>query len=140
MAADVSTRIAAAGDHLQLLSALARELERAMAAIAGNDLPGLEDSIASQQELSARLGELAQARSAAARGPGAEVEGVDASLREQIRAAAQELQKLNLRYSILLQHSSRSAALMASLFSSFRGQIQEASGTRLHPPALSCQA
>ena len=49
----------------------------------------------------------------------------------QIHGAAETLQTLNKRYSALLKHSSRSVALMVSLFSSFRGQIQEAAGPRL---------
>ena len=57
----------------------------------------------------------------------------------QIHGAAETLQTLNQRYSALLQHSSRSVALMVSLFSSFRGQIQEASGPRLKQQTWSCQ-
>ena len=46
------------GEYLQLLHSLARELERAMQAIAHNDLPSLEDSI-SNSRIAERLRELA---------------------------------------------------------------------------------
>ena len=57
----------------------------------------------------------------------------------EIRAAATELQSLNLRYSYLLQLSSRSVGLMASLFNSFKGQIKEAPDARLKLQTWSCQ-
>jgi len=138
--ADVSTRNGTAGEHLQLLRTLARELERAMAAIAGNNIDELEDSVASQQAMSLRLSELADELSAPlslSRAAGAD--SIDQDLNGQIRAANAQLQKLNLRYSILLKHSSRSVALMASLFNSFRGQFQEDSGARLKHQTWSCQ-
>jgi hypothetical protein len=139
MSMDPQIRNGKAGEHLHLLRALALELQRAMTAIAANDLPELEDSVANQQELSARLTFLAENwRTSLASAPAASVDGVDASLRDQIRSAAGELQKLNLRYSLLLQHSSRSVALMASLFRSFRGQLQEAPGAGLQQQTWSC--
>jgi hypothetical protein len=58
---------------------------------------------------------------------------------QQIRTADGTLQQLNRRYAALLQHSSRSVALMTSLFSSFHGQFQEASGPRLKHQTWSCQ-
>jgi hypothetical protein len=100
----------------------------------------LEESIESQQVLSARLGELAddmcvplEADSAI---PSASLED---DLGHQIRSASDTLQKLNHRYADLLKHSSRSVAMMASLFSSFQGQFQEASGPRLKHQTWSCQ-
>jgi hypothetical protein len=128
-----------AGEHLHLLRALALELQRAMAAIAASDLPELEDSVANQQELSARLTLIAEDWATSLKSdPAAWLDGVDASLRDQIRSAAAELRKLNLRYSLLLQHSSRSVALMTSLFRSFRGQLQEAPGAGLQKQTWSC--
>jgi hypothetical protein len=64
---------------------------------------------------------------------------IDDDMLRQIRAADDTLQSLNRRYAALLQHSSRSIALMASLFSSFQGQIQEDSGSRLKQQTWSCQ-
>jgi len=140
MAVDAQTRNGAAAEHLELLRSLARELERAMEAIACNRLGELEDSIATQQELSDRLTGLAHDRRAAllARtSPAAEL--TNDELGQQIHGAAGELEKLNLRYSILLEHSSRSVAQMASLFRSFQGQFQEDSGVRLKHQTLSCR-
>lgn len=141
------TRLVNGGEHLLLLRSLAAELERAMQAIASNNLRELEESVASQQELSGRLAQLAsELRNAPAAGnaPAAACNASAAdssasSLMIEIREAAAELQRLNLRYSYLLQYSSRSVALMASLFNSFRGQIKEASGARLKVQTWSCQ-
>jgi DNA-binding HxlR family transcriptional regulator len=127
-------------EYLQSLRSLTHELERAMQAIAHNALSELEDSVECQQMLSARLGELAddmcvplEADSAI---PSASLED---DLGHQIRSASDTLQKLNHRYADLLKHSSRSVAMMASLFSSFQGQFQEASGPRLKHQTWSCQ-
>lgn len=111
-----------------------------MSAIAGNDLPELEDSIATQQALSVELGDLAdQLRDSALAARTASVDTIDAGLMRQIHSASAELQRLNLRYSILLKYSSRSVALMAALFNSFRGQIQEASGAGSSYQTWSCR-
>ncbi len=111
-----------------------------MDAMSRNDLQELEDSVANQQELSQQLGTLADELSASSQAcyplP---AQSTDSSLMREIRAATGELQRLNFRYSILLQHSSRSVALMASLFTSFRGQFQEASGARLKHQTWSCR-
>jgi hypothetical protein len=137
MTAEVATRTPHAGEHVRLLQALARELERAMQAMVRNDLAELEDSIAIQQELSQRLSGLAcQLRAPA---PALGSPDADEPLRAQVQAASAELQKLNLRYSILLEHSSRSVAMMASLFNSLRGQIQEGTGARSKQQTWSCQ-
>jgi hypothetical protein len=140
IAAETPTRIDRAGEHLQTLRALARELERAMHAIASNNLSDLEDSVANQQALSHQLGEAADilrdhalAQRSVPAGP------IDAGLMREIREATAELNRLNLRYSILLKYSSRSVAVMAALFNSFRGQIQEASGPRLKHQTWSCR-
>ena len=137
MGADAQTRNHDQGEHLALLRSLACELERAMHAIAHNNLAELEESIATQQDLSIRLTELAQNRRESDTQPHS-AGNVDADLQRDIRTANSELQKLNLRYSLLIEHSGRSAAQMAALFRSFRGQFQEASGARENH-ALSCQ-
>jgi hypothetical protein len=140
IAVSVRTRTVDAGEHLQLLRSLAIELEYAMQAIARNDIDALEQSIANQQEMSSQFGSLADELSASKT---AEIpfssDSIDPTMMLEIRAAASELEKLNLRYSILLKHSSRSVALMASLFSSFRGEFQEASGARLKQQTWSCR-
>jgi hypothetical protein len=140
IAAVVQDRSLKAVEYLQLLRSMARELEIAMQAIAQNALPDLEESVANQQILSARLVELADEISAPLRSnPGISQTLIDEKLIDQIRTANDGLQKLNRGYAALLQHSSRSVALMASLFSSFKGQFQEASGPRLKYQTWSCQ-
>jgi hypothetical protein len=140
IAVDVRTRSVKAGEHLQLLRSLASELERAMDAMSRNDLPVLEDSVANQQELSHGLSRLADELSASSQADfPVPIQTNDSDLMQEIRTAAGELQRLNFRYSILLQHSSRSVALMASLFTSFQGQLQEASGARLKQQTWSCR-
>jgi hypothetical protein len=111
-----------------------------MSAIACNNLSELEDSVASQQELSLQLGDLADTlRDSALAHRAVTVDSIDAALMREIQDASGELQRLNLRYSILIRYSSRSVALMAALFNSFRGQIQEASGSRLKHQTWSCR-
>ena len=110
-----------------------------MQAIAHNALPELEESIANQQALSIRLGELATDLSPLEAAPAIYSPAIDDRLKHQIRDANGKLQTLNRRYAALLQHSSRSVAMMASLFSSFTGNIQEASGPRLKHQTWSCQ-
>jgi hypothetical protein len=140
IAAELKNGSARAGEHLQLLRLLASELEKAMHAIAGNNLNELEDSILNQQTLSAQLGTLADGIQAAAEAQRPlESDSIDSDLKYEIHAAQEQLRRLNYRYSILLKHSSRSAALMASLFRSFRGQYQEASGARMQEHTWSCQ-
>jgi hypothetical protein len=138
--AEVRTRSVKAGEHLQLLRSLASELERAMEAMSCNDLRELEDSVANQQDLSQQLSSLADELSASSQ-PSYPVppQSSDSDLMQEIHTATGELQRLNFRYSILLEHSSRSVAMMASLFTSFRGQLQEASGARLKHQTWSCQ-
>jgi phage terminase small subunit len=129
-----------AASHLQLLRSLANELERAMQAIAHNALSDLEESVANQQVLSAQLGEWAEDLDAPVEAsPASSQTRVDEDLMQQIYAANDRLQNLNHRYSMLLKLSSHSVALMASLFSSFKGQFQEAPGAGLKHHTWSCQ-
>ena len=136
----LQSRSLKAAEHLKLLHSLAAELERAMRAIASNQLGEFEDSVASQQELSSRLTELAGelGKMASDAGP-APSDSVADDLMQEIRAAAGELQDLNLRYSCLLQHASRSAAQMVSLFYSFKGQLMEVPGDGSKVQTWSCQ-
>ena len=111
-----------------------------MQAIAANRLQDFEDSVANQQELSSRLnalaGDLNRAPLDAALSPS---DAASADLSARIRAAAAELRDLNLRYSHLLQHASRSAAQMVSLFHSFKGQLKEVPGDGSKVQTWSCQ-
>jgi hypothetical protein len=138
--AGVQDRDLKAADYLQSLRLMTRELERAMQAIAGNALTDLEESIDNQQVLSARLAKLADDLCVPLETrPAMAVANIDEDMARQIRAADDTLQRLNRQYAALLQHSTRSIALMASLVSSFQGQIQEDSGTRLKLQTWSCQ-
>jgi hypothetical protein len=138
--ASVQDRNQQAVEYLYVLRSLATELERAMQAIAQNRLSDLEDSVANQQMLSSRLGELVGELCVPLEADTAVFQtDTDDDQMRQIFTASAALQKLNQRYAALLKHSSRSVALMASLFSSFKGQFQEASGSRLKHQTWSCQ-
>jgi hypothetical protein len=137
----VQDRNSKLAEYLELLHAMAREIDRSMQAIAQNSLPTLEDSIAAQQVLADRLRELANELSeATASNPTRSPRRQDEELVREIRSAADKLQSLNRRYSALLKLSSRSVALMVSLLNSYRGQIQEGSGVRLKQQTWSCRA
>ena len=111
-----------------------------MQAISANNLPELEDSVATQQDLSTRLSRRAsQLREPAAAPSRPAYDSIPSDLMLEISAAAAELQQLNLRYAFLLQHASRSVALMASLFNSYKGQLKEVPGARLKMQTWSCQ-
>jgi len=138
--ASVQDRNQQAVEYLYVLRSLATELERAMQAIAQNRLSDLEDSVANQQTLSGRLGELVRELCVPLEADTAVFQtNTDDDRMHEILSASAALQKLNQRYAVLLKHSSRSVALMASLFGSFKGQFQEASGPRLKHQTWSCQ-
>jgi hypothetical protein len=127
-------------EYLQLLRSMAFELERAMSAISENSIQALEGSLANQEAFSTRLVELADDLSRPGRQEPLTARGaVDDHLLQRVHAASNELQSLNRRYSALLKFSSRSVAMMVSLFSSYQGQIQEVSGPRLKFQTWSCQ-
>jgi len=139
-ATQVEDRNGKAAEYLELLRSLASEMEKAMRAIARNALPDLEESVASQQIMSARLLALANEISPSLKSnPAVSQAGVDEDMKHQVLVAGDTLQKLNRRYAALLQHSSRSVALMASLFNSYKGQLKEASGPRLKHQTWSCR-
>lgn len=127
-------------EYLQLLRSMAFELERAMSAISENSIQALEGSLANQEAFSTRLVELADDLSKPVPQGAVTVRGsADDDLLQRVNAASNELQSLNRRYSALLKFSSRSVAMMVSLFSSYQGQIQEASGPRLKLQTWSCR-
>jgi hypothetical protein len=133
-----------AAEYLQLLGALRDELMRAMGAIAANALAEFEESVASQQILSTRLTVLADQLSLPLEAkPAADIEApqapIDSNLAQQIHAVGDSLQKLNRVYAALIHHSSRTTAVMVSLFASVRGQFQEVSGPRSKYQTWSCR-
>jgi hypothetical protein len=133
-------RATKAAEYLHLLRSLSTEVERAMQAIAKNAVSELEDSIANQQRVSDRLGKLAEElwvplnATVQLAYPRADEEMI-----RKISNAAGDLGRLNRQYATLLQYSRRSVALMASVFGSFQGQFQEASGSRSKHRTWSCQ-
>jgi hypothetical protein len=129
-----------AAEYLRLMRLLHDELEKAMQAIANNALAQFEESIAAQQILSARLVALADELSVPLETDRATPHApIDHDLMQQIVVAGDSLQKLNRIYAALIHHSSRSTAMMVSLFASVRGQFQEASGPRLKYQTWSCR-
>lgn len=140
IATQVEDRNGKLGEYLEHLQSMALELERSMDAIAQNSLAPLEDSIASQQALAMRLSELANDLSKPSGNGSATISAPpEEGLLLQIRGAAERLQNLNQCYAALLRHSSHSVGLMVSLFRSFKGQMQEDSGSGLKQQTWSCQ-
>ncbi|MGC9199487.1 MAG: hypothetical protein ACP5E5_11215 [Acidobacteriaceae bacterium] len=142
-----------AREHLELLCAMRGELETAMLAIAQNRLSDLEESIAEQEALTARLrlvlGDVLPVDGGRARRGCSKVAtpeigqdlgpGLGEDFAEELLIAGKELQRTARIYARLLEHSSQSAALMASLLGSMRERGKEPSGpgTRYH--TWSCQ-
>jgi len=129
-----------AATYLQQLQDLGDEITNAMGAIAGNELPRLQDSIAKQEMLCASL-----ATKASEVGRGIEspeqtlLSSSDKAIGSKIRAASRAIQDLNLQYAALLKHSGRSIALLLLLCKSHTGQFQEACGARLKHQTWSCE-
>ena len=136
----LTDRDAKVEEYLQLLQGLARELQRAMSAISQNSLPDFEESVSNQQEMSRRLADLA---SELRRSPTPDASPQEASANDglmlQIQVASAALQSLNQRYAALIAHSSRSVAMMVSLFNSIKGNLQEVPGARPKLQTWSCQ-
>jgi hypothetical protein len=141
IAAHVEDRNGMLGEYLEHLQSMALELEKSMQAIASNSIVPLEDSVANQQALAARLSSLARDLSQAPAPTGSDVEiaSEDEGLMLRVRGAADKLQNLNQTYAALLKHSSHSVGLMVSLFRSFQGQMQEDSGSGSKQQTWSCQ-
>lgn len=127
-------------EYLQLLQGLARELQRAMTAIAANSLADFEESVSNQQEMSVRLAELAsELRGSQTPKSTAQEVSANDGLMLQIQVASAALQSLNQRYAALILHSSRSVAMMVSLFNSIKGNLQEVPGARPKLQTWSCE-
>lgn len=127
-------------EYLRLLESMAFELERAMSAISANSINALEESVVNQEAFSTRLVELADELAQPCSPQCSPVPpSVDRNVMRRIHSASDALQTLNRRYAALLKFSSRSVALMVSLFSSYQGQIREGSGPRLKLQTWSCQ-
>jgi hypothetical protein len=133
----------AAQDYLESLDSLARELDRAMEAIATRSLATFEDSVSRQQavcaQLSSESGRSVQRRMEAA-GPEAPAEGgQDAELATRIGQATATLVTLNRRYSALLKHSGDTMRLFAGLFRSYAGYAPPGSAGSSQLHTWSCE-
>jgi len=131
-------RIAAA--FLQQMQDLAHEISAAMDAIAGNAIPKFQESVARQEMLCASLAAMANTVGdgfSSSKEP--KLSGIDTAIELKIRAASKAICELNLQYSALLKHSSRSIALLSLLCRSYTGQFQEARGPRLKHQTWSCE-
>ena len=127
-------------EYLQLLHSMAFELERAMSAISRNSITALEESLANQEAFSTRLVEIAGDLSEPALEAAHPYTAAgDEKLMREVKAARDRLEQLNRRYAALLRFSSRSVALMVSLFNSYQGKFEEGSGSRLKSHTWSCQ-
>ena len=127
-------------EYLQLLHSMAFELERAIRAISENSINALEESLANQEVFSTRLIELAdELRKPYPVDSSGGLEATEDGILSRIQSASSALQNLNGRYAALLKFSSHSVALMVSLFSSYQGQLREASGPRLKLQTWSCR-
>jgi hypothetical protein len=124
-----------AQEYLAFLENLARELDRAMQAIATRELSSLEDSVSRQKAVCARLVELPR-RSAARRLKHPETTSAppDAELSSRIQTASESLIVLNQRYSALLKYSGETVRLFAGLFRDYAGHtpLGAGMGTNLH--------
>lgn len=140
IATQVEDRNGKLGEYLEHLQSMALELEKSMQAIADNSLVPLEDSVANQQAIAARLSQLARDLAQPLSNESF-VSGAsgDEGLMRSVRTAADKLQTLNQNYAALLRHSSHSVGLMISLFRSYRGQMQEDTGAGLKQQTWSCQ-
>lgn len=128
-------------EYLLLLHLLTCELERAMHALIQNSVTDFEDSITNQQAFAARLGALSSDLGRCLKAPCVldDQPRAERGVKDKILVASASLEKLNRHYTALLKYSSHSVTLMASLFRTFQGQIEEGSGSGLMTHTWSCQ-
>jgi hypothetical protein len=111
-----------------------------MDAIAGNALSTLEESVAKQEIICARLSAMAKSADVSLRSlPVSIPRCLDGSVEFKIVTASAAIRTLNLQYASLLKHSGRSIRLLTSLCRSHSGQIQEDRGHRLKRQTWSCE-
>ena len=132
-------REACAMEYLAGVRDLRGELERAMRAIADNQLSDLEESVSHQQALSTHLHTAAQGLSFSLEDGVSKwaASPLSGDLVCQIHAATNVLQNMNQCYSALLRHSSRCAGQMVLLSQTFQGE--EATGSASNRQTWSCQ-
>jgi len=136
----LQTRDQIAATYLQQMQELAFEISVAMDAIAANQLPTLQESVARQEMLCAGLATMANTVSEGVRSPETpSPSGIDPSIERKIQAAGSAIRDLNLQYAALLKHSGKSIALLSLLCNSHAGRFQEARGPRLKRQTWSCE-
>lgn len=114
-----------AAEYLGLLHSLSSELEHAIEAITTNSVVDLEESIANQYLLSARIISASHDLHQPVQLAAGASQGTSDNVMDQIHSAARRLQTLQQHYSAVLQYSSRSVSLMIVLFKSIQGEYQE---------------
>jgi hypothetical protein len=129
-----------AANYLRQMQELALEISAAMNAIASNTISKLQESVDRQEVLCANLACTAKLVSEGIRSAEAPSRtGIDPSIEQKIRTAANSIRELNLQYAALLKHSGRSIALLSLLCSSQAGRFQEDRGLRLKRQTWSCE-
>jgi hypothetical protein len=128
-----------AEEYLATLQTLAHELDRAMSAIAAQELPIFEDSVTRQLATCVRLAEIPARATARRRNQSDSILPVDAELAARISAATGTLVTLNKRYAALLKHSGETMRLFAGLFRSYSDHPEQGSGTHSNLRTWSCE-
>lgn len=120
--------------YLSQLEALRAEIEIAVAAISGDDVGGLEESVARQEFLASSLTALLRQMH---RDEG--MTPLPAWVRSRILSGMHGLQTSVRVYSALLQHSGASIAILASLCRSHTLPCAEVRGARPARQTWSCE-
>jgi len=118
-----------AEEYLECLTALARELDRAMNSIAANALPVFEDSVQRQLAICSQLSNVVARQTSRLGGEaGPFPVSTDEELNRRIAAATATLVTLNQRYSALLKHSGDTLQLLIGLVRCYTGYTQKEAG------------
>jgi hypothetical protein len=103
-------------DFIEQIEALGSEIEAAMAAIAGDRLTALEQSVRRQELACSRLVDMAGHVAAT---PSESL--ADPELAARLQATSTTLRDLNAQYAALLRHSGQSVRLLAALCTNYAG-------------------
>ena len=125
---------------LDNLQGLAGHIESAMDAIVKRRLPALQGSLYFQQATCARLADIRhRSDHGHPRDPELEMIQAESDLALEIRAAMDCLLTLNRHYSALLKHSGETLRLLAGLYGSYRGSVQQSSRIQANLQTWSCE-
>ena len=129
-----------AEECLDSLHDLAGHLDGAMDAIVKRQLPALQTSLYLQQATCARLADIRhRSNHGSSRAPEREVTEAEPDLSIEIKAATESLLILNSRYSALLKHSRETLRLLAGLYGSYRGSVQQSPRIQASLQTWSCE-